>query len=411
MTVMVASEAAAAEEAPSPASVELTILMPCLNEAETLAIVVGKAMGFLAKHGISGEVLIADNGSTDGSQDIARKLGARVVHVNARGYGAALLGGIKTARGRYIIMGDSDDSYDFTNLMPFVEKLRAGDELVMGNRFKGGIAPGAMPPLHRYLGNPVLSLIGRVLFKIPVGDFHCGLRGFNTEAIRKLNLKTTGMEFASEMVVRASLAKIKMSEVPATLKKDGRNRAPHLKSWRDGWRHLKFLLMYSPKWLFFIPGGALTLIGLILSALLWFGASTVPGGGPVLDINTFTAACFMVIAGVQILSFGVLSRTYALSSGMLPPGTRSSWLRRMSTTDNIARLAALILFAGLIIFGSVVWMWLSVGLGDLDRLQTPRIVVTGLSLCVIGVQLGFLAFMQGILDIPFIRTEIATRED
>ena len=411
MSINVATESATASEAMHPQQVELTILMPCLNEAETLAVVIMKAIGFLEQHKISGEVMIADNGSSDGSQDIARKLGARVVHVNARGYGAALLGGIKAARGRYIIMGDSDDSYDFTSLMPFVEKLRAGDELVMGNRFKGGIAPGAMPPLHRYLGNPVLSLIGRVLFKIPVGDFHCGLRAFNTASIRKLNLRTTGMEFASEMVVRASLAQIKMSEVPATLKPDGRNRPPHLKSWRDGWRHLKFLLMYSPKWLFFIPGGLLTLIGMVLSVLLWFGASALPGGGPVLDINTFTAACFMVIAGVQIVSFGVLSRTYALSSGMLPPGTRSNWLRRMSTTDNIARLAVLVLAAGLAIFGSAVWMWLSVGLGDLDRVQTPRIVITGLSLGVIGVQLGFLAFMQGILDIPFIRTEIATRED
>lgn len=237
-----------------PVTLELTILMPCLNEAETLAVCIRKAKEYLELSGVAGEVLIADNGSTDGSQEIARAGGARVVAVASRGYGAALLGGIDAAHGKYIIMGDADDSYDFTALQPFVDGLRKGADIVMGNRFKGGIAPGAMPMLHRYLGNPVLSGIGRLFFRIPIKDFHCGLRGFSRERIRELNLRTTGMEFASEMLVRAALAGYTVEEVPTTLKPDGRSRPPHLRTWRDGWRHLSFLLMYSPRWLFLYPG-------------------------------------------------------------------------------------------------------------------------------------------------------------
>ncbi|WP_286794715.1 glycosyltransferase family 2 protein, partial [Microbacterium sp. UBA3394] len=226
--------------------VELTILMPCLNEAETLAVCIQKAQGFLARSGVRGEVLISDNGSTDGSQQIAADLGARVSHAPRRGYGAALINGIEQARGSFVIMADADDSYDFENLEPFVEKLRAGADLVMGNRFRGGIAPGAMPPLHKYLGNPVLSGIGQLFFRPGIDDFHCGLRGFNRERILSLDLQTTGMEFASEMVVKASLARYRIEEVPTTLKKDGRSRPPHLRSWHDGWRHLRFLLIFAP---------------------------------------------------------------------------------------------------------------------------------------------------------------------
>ncbi|HNZ44276.1 MAG TPA: glycosyltransferase family 2 protein, partial [Bacteroidales bacterium] len=249
---------------------ELTILMPCLNESETLAICIQKARSFLQRNGIDGEVLIADNGSTDGSKEIAVSEGARVVDVSDKGYGNALIGGINAAKGKYIIMGDADDSYDFVNMEPFVEKLREGYDLVMGNRFKGGIAEGAMPFLHRYLGNPVLSFIGRLFFNIKTGDFHCGLRGFNADRIKMLKLHTPGMEFASEMVVKSSLFKYKMAEVPTTLKKDGRSHPPHLHTWRDGWRHLVFLLMYSPKWLFLFPG----LIILILS-IIGFGVLSV----------------------------------------------------------------------------------------------------------------------------------------
>src|SRR5271170_1518471 len=236
--------------------------MPCLNEAETVATCVRKAMGFLAASGISGEVLVADNGSTDGSQRLAEEAGARVVPISEKGYGNALMGGILAARGKYVIMGDADDSYDFTNLMPFVTELRNGADLVMGNRFKGGIAPGAMPALHRYLGTPVLSFIGRLFFHSNIGDFNCGLRGFRRDSAIKLGLQATGMEFATEMIVKAALAHQKIVEVPTTLAKDGRSRPPHLNTWRDGWRHLRFLMLFSPTWLFLYPGLVLLIVGL-----------------------------------------------------------------------------------------------------------------------------------------------------
>ncbi|MGQ3257417.1 MAG: glycosyltransferase family 2 protein, partial [Microbacterium aurantiacum] len=260
---------------------ELTILMPCLNEAETLEVCIRKARGFLERSGIEGEVLISDNGSTDGSQELAARLGARVTHAPRRGYGAALINGIETARGRFIIMGDADDSYDFENLQPFVDRLREGADLVMGNRFAGGIAPGAMPPLHKYLGNPVLSGIGQLFFRPNVGDFHCGLRGFNRDRIAALGLQTTGMEFASEMVVKATLARpnYRIEEVPTTLKKDGRSRPPHLRSWHDGWRHLRFLLIFAPRWLFVYPGLVAFLLGALAVGVLAFGGIEIGGVG------------------------------------------------------------------------------------------------------------------------------------
>src|ERR1051325_447175 len=235
---------------------EVSVVMPCLNEAETLQVCIEKAQASLRELGVAGEVIVADNGSTDGSQEIAERLGARVIPVAAKGYGNALMGGILAARGTYVIMGDADDSYDFANLRPFLDKLRQGCDLVMGNRFQGGIKPGAMPPLHKYLGNPILTGIGRLLFHSPCGDFHCGLRGFDKEAVGGMELRTTGMEFASEMVVKATLHGMRITEVPTTLSPDGRSRPPHLRSWRDGWRHLRFLLLYSPRWLFLYPGAA-----------------------------------------------------------------------------------------------------------------------------------------------------------
>lgn len=381
---------------------ELTILMPCLNEAETIAVCVEKAQAFLARNNIAGEVLIADNGSTDGSQAIAEKLGARVVPIPRRGYGAALLGGIAAARGTYTIMGDADDSYDLSRLEPFVEKLRDGYELVMGNRFQGGIEPGAMPVLHRYLGNPVLSMLGRIFFKIPVGDFHCGLRGFRTASVRRLGLVSAGMEFASEMVVRSSLEGLRITEVPTTLRPDGRSRPPHLKTWSDGWRHLKFLLMYSPKWLFVLPGSILVGLGALLAAALWPGPLSL-GAGIVLDLNTFVAACFMIVTGIQVLCMGLLARHYAAFTGMLPLGRRSDWLMRTLSTDRIVKVAAGLLLIGILVFGSAIIQWLSVGLGDLASPHVHRAVVAGLSLIAIGIQLGFGAFLIGILEIPLVR--------
>jgi glycosyltransferase involved in cell wall biosynthesis len=389
-------------------ALELTILMPCLNEAETIAVCVENALGFLQRTGIRGEVLIADNGSNDGSQAIATGLGARVAPVAERGYGAALLGGIAAARGRYIIMGDADDSYDFTALDAFVEKLREGYDLVMGNRFQGGIAPGAMPPLHKYFGNPVLSWLGRFLFRVPIGDFHCGLRGFNVESMRKLGLVTSGMEFASEMVLRAGLEGLRIAEVPTTLKPDGRSRPPHLKSFRDGWRHLKLLLMYSPKWLFVFPGALLLALGGALMGLLWFGPLAI-GENIQIDTNTYAAACFMAIAGVQLVSFGILARYYATLTGMLPRGRRSDLIYKFATTDTVVRLGAISLILGLGIFGYALWQWSETHFGDLTGMpHIPRAVLSGLSFIVISIQLGFGAFMIGILKIPLTKRATPT---
>lgn len=375
---------------------ELTILMPCLNEAETLAVCIGKAQAFLQRTGVAGEILIADNGSTDGSQEIARRAGARVVDVPAKGYGAALLGGIEAAQGRFVIMGDADDSYDFSRLDRYVEGLRGGADLVMGNRFRGGIEPGAMPWLHRWLGNPVLSFLGRIFFRIPVGDFHCGLRGFNAGSIRALGLRTTGMEFASEMVVRASLARLRIEEVPTTLKPDGRSRPPHLRTWRDGWRHLKFLLIYSPRWLFFYPGGALTAAGVVLAGALFSGPVVVDGVQ--LDLNTFVAACLMVVAGVQLLTFGVLSRAYAAIAGFLP---ERRFLAHVST-ETMAAVGGLLAVIGLASFGGAVGDWAGVQFGELTNPMTPRLVMGGLALSVIGLQTFFAAFLLGAFAIPHV---------
>jgi hypothetical protein len=381
---------------------ELTILMPCLNEAETIGICVWKAMRYLAGAGIAGEVLVADNGSTDGSQTIAEGLGARVVPVPERGYGAALQGGIAAARGRFIIMGDADDSYDFTALDGFVEKLRGGADLVMGNRFAGGIEKGAMPFLHRWLGNPVLSFIGRLFFATGTRDFHCGLRGFRAEPIRALGLRTTGMEFASEMVVRSALSGLAIEEVPTTLKPDGRSRPPHLKTWRDGWRHLKFLLMYNPRWLFFIPGSMLAGLGILLAAALFVGPLHVTGDLS-LDFNSFVAACFMVVTGTQLVTFGALSRHYAARTGMLPATPGADWLQRNLSTDRLALGGGLALACGLALFGYAVAGWASLGFGPLADPAIPRVVTLGLTLAVIGLQLFFSAFLLGVLEIPLSR--------
>ena len=290
--------------------------MPCLDEAETIAVCVEKAMAYIESRGITGEVLVADNGSSDGSQAIAEGLGARVVAIARKGYGSALLGGIAAARGRYVIMGDADNSYDFSDLDAFVEKLREGCELVMGNRFKGGIASGAMPALHRYLGNPVLTGVGKLFFHSPVGDFHCGLRGFSRQAVQDLGLNATGMEFASEMVVKATLQCLRIAEVPTTLSPDGRSRPPHLRSWRDGWRHLRFLLLFSPRWLFLYPGAVLMALG--LASMLWLLPGPQRLGALTLDVHTLVYSAAAIICGFQAIAFSLFTKIYAIDAKLLP---------------------------------------------------------------------------------------------
>lgn len=378
-------------------SLELTILMPCLNEAETLERCIVKATRYLAESGIAGEVVIADNGSTDGSQAIAARLGARVVDVPVRGYGAALGTGIRMAHGRYIIMGDSDDSYDFSKLDMFVAKLREGYDLVMGNRFLGGIAPGAMPFLHRYLGNPVLTFIGRLFFKCPARDFHCGLRGFSRASIMGLHLRTTGMEFASEMVVKASLNKLKITEIPTTLDKDGRSRPPHLRTWRDGWRHLRFLLMYSPRWLFLYPGAVIFVSG--IAGMVWLMPSAQTVGVVTFGIHTFVLSGFAIILGFNILLFSVLSKHSSVIHGLLPPDGIMQVAMKLLTLERL-------LIGGLLLVGLGAWgiinsfeHWQQSHFGDLNYETTMRQIVPSAVTLVIGMQTVFGSFLADIISL------------
>lgn len=375
--------------------VELTVLMPCLNEAETLATCIAKAKSYFQRAGIRGEVLIADNGSTDGSQDIARGLGARVLDVPVKGYGAALGGGIADARGRYVIMGDSDDSYDFSNLDLFVEELRAGADLVMGNRFRGGIKPGAMPPLHRYLGNPVLSFIGRIFFNSPVRDFHCGLRGFRRQSILALDLRTSGMEFASEMVVKATLHGLRITEVPTVLSPDGRSRQPHLRSWRDGWRHLRFLLIYSPSWLFLYPGLGVLLLGCLGLAALLTGPVVI--NGTTFDVHTMLISSLMILLGVQLVSFAVLAREYAVAHRLLPLRP-PSWIEALSLETWLIT-GGLLCVSGLVAIAIATLIWEHTGFGPLTEQPTMRFVIPGVTATVIGVHLMFAGFFRSVLKL------------
>jgi glycosyltransferase involved in cell wall biosynthesis len=384
--------------------IELTILMPCLNEAETLGLCISKALRYLQDSGVSGEVVVGDNGSADGSKEIARKLGARVVEIPIRGYGAALRGGITAARGRFVIMGDADDSYDFSDLGLFLARLREGNDLVMGNRFKGGIMPGAMPFLHRYLGNPVLSTIGRIFFKVGPGDFHCGLRGFSRDAILGLGLRTTGMEFASEMVVRAALSGMRMAEVPTILSKDGRSRPPHLRTWRDGWRHLKFLLLYSPKWLFLYPGIALLVLGAAMNALLLFGP--VSFRGIEFDIRTMLVASASCIVGVQSICFAALARNYAASRKLVPPSVRYQQLLEYFTLDYAAAVGALILLLGLAGMLAAITQWGETGFGALEHANLLRLVNLSVTGIAIGIQLVLTGFLSGLLAIEHTETKM-----
>lgn len=376
------------------ADIELSLVMPCLNEAQTLATCIRKAQQALEGLAIGGEIVIGDNGSTDGSQAIARELGARVIDIPTRGYGAALMGAIAASRGRYIIMGDSDDSYDWTDLKPFVSKLREGYDLVMGNRFKGGIKPGAMHWLNRYIGNPILSALGRLFFRTPAADFHCGMRGFTKAAAEKMDLHTTGMEFASEMVVVASLMGLKTCEVPITLSPDGRNRPPHLRRWRDGWRHLRFMLIYSPRWLFVIPGAALMALGLVAGAL---SLGRVTLGGVEFETHTLLYGSFAVLCGYQALLFGVFTKAFAIGEGMLPADGRVQRLLNAATLDRAVILGAVGFVCGVALLLSVLWGWRMAGFGHLNLVETMRVAIPGALLTALGLQTILSGFFVGIL--------------
>ena len=385
-----------AELAPSTA-VEVSIVMPCLNEAETLAKCVGHARNAIAKLGLAAKIIVADNGSTDGSQQVAEELGVRVVEVARKGYGSALIGGIDAARGRFVVMGDADDSYDFEAIGPLIERLRDGYDLVVGNRFMGGIEPGAMPWSHRWVGNPVLTLISRVFFHAPIGDTHCGLRAFKKDAYEKMHLRATGMEFASEMVIKAALKGMRITEVAVVLRRDGRSHPPHLRTWRDGWRHLRFMLLFSPRWLFLYPGFALFAIGVVLSALLIPGPLRVAGVR--LDIHTLLVAGFLALLGYQLVLFAVFTKIFAIRAGFHPPHPVLQRIFRYVTLEVGVAAGALMVLVGLVALILAVASWGAVGFGNLDPSLTMREVIPAVVLLALGTQTVFASFFISILSI------------
>ncbi len=380
---------------------QLTILMPCLNEAETLARCIEKAKIGIQKSGVRGEILIADNGSTDGSQAIAEKLGARVVAVKAKGYGNALRGGIEAALGEWILMGDADDSYDFSEADRFVEKFKNGDELIMGCRLPvggGTIMPGAMPWKNRWIGNPVLTTIGRVFFKCPAHDFHSGLRGFTKTAYYQMELQTTGMEFASEMAIKGTLKKLKISEVPITLHKDGRSRPPHLKPWRDGWRHLRFMLIFSPRWLFLVPGLLLSTLGFIFAAALSF--QDIKIGSVLLNVGTLVVACMTVIVGFQLVAFAFFTKVFAIAEGLLPDDPKLSRVFKTFTLEKGLVFGLLVLLGGIGLLARAVWIWQQKDFGMLPSTEENlRRLIPAATLVVLGIQAIFSSFFMSALGL------------
>ncbi|MBB5958844.1 glycosyltransferase involved in cell wall biosynthesis [Saccharothrix tamanrassetensis] len=377
---------------------ELSIVLPCLNEAETLETCVRKAKRSLEELGVVGEVIVADNGSTDGSQDIARANGARVVDVPRRGYGAALMAGIEAAEGEYVLMADADDSYALEDIGAFVTSLREGNDLVMGNRFQGGIAPGAMPFLHRYLGNPVLSRLGKLFFRIPVGDFHCGMRAFRRDRMLELGLRTSGMEFASEMVVRSALNHRRIAEVPTTLRPDGRSRAPHLRTWRDGWRHLRFLLAFSPRWLLYYP--SLLLVGVGLLGLLWLSFGPQEVGGVGFGLQSMLGFATMFVVGLQGVGLAVIARSYASHLGLLPPPSGRAILRvARASLERGLWIGGLLILIGVGCFVGALLSWGATGFGALDVVDTVRVPILGMVFIVSGFQMISVSFTLSLTKI------------
>jgi glycosyltransferase involved in cell wall biosynthesis len=378
-------------------AVEVSVVMPCLNERESIGECIRMAQAGLEAAGTAGEIVVADNGSSDGSQEIAREMGARVVNVARKGYGAALTGGFEAAHGRFVVMGDADASYDFSSIGPFVERLRAGDDLVMGNRFRGGIEKEAMPFLNRYLGNPVLSFVGRLFFRSGIGDFHCGLRAFRRDVLPTLDLQSPGMEFASEMVVKATLYGLRISEVPTTLSPALRTRKPHLRPWRDGWRHLRFLLLFSPRWLFFYPGLTLILIGLVAMVALLPGELRVFGVG--FDVHTLVYASAMIVVGYQAMLFAVFARIYAMTSGFLPA---KPWIRNLEERISVeagALIGLALILAALATSIVAIAVWGGSGFEELEYRHTMRLVVPASTMLILGVQTVLASFFVSILGI------------
>jgi glycosyltransferase involved in cell wall biosynthesis len=385
------------EETALSDEVELSIVLPCLNEERTVGICVMQAMSFLSNHNIRGEVIMADNGSSDRSVEVAQAKGACIVHVDEKGYGNALKGGFQAARGKFIIMADADESYDLVNLMPFVEKLRDGYDLVMGNRFQGGIQKGAMPWHHRYIGNPILSLVGQLFFKTPARDFHCGLRGFTKAAIEKMNLQTTGMEFASEIVIKASILGMRVCEVPTILSPDGRDRPPHLRSFRDGWRHLRFLLIYSPRWLFLYPGLILLVFGGIASTVLFFGRITLPIR--FFDFHSFILSGTILMLGLIMLSFSIMTRVFTYNTGLLPQRPRLFLLFKYFTLETGLGIGLLLIVVGIILIAQAITLSYSPGFESLGFARSVRLVYGACLSILTGAQVIFTSFVLSMLGI------------
>ncbi|MDR0536386.1 MAG: glycosyltransferase family 2 protein [Puniceicoccales bacterium] len=376
---------------------EITIVMPCLNEAQTLQSCILESLKAFEDNHLRGEIIVADNGSTDGSPGIAAAAGARVIHVTARGYGSALRAGIEAARAPFILMGDADCSYDFGHVNHFAAKLREGFDLVMGNRFLGGIAPGAMPWKNRHIGNPVLSAIGRILFRVPCRDFHCGLRAFTKRAYQEMGLRTTGMEFASEMVIRATLLGMRITEIPTVLRKDGRDRPPHLRPWRDGWRHLRFMLLYSPRWLFLYPGAALMLVGFGVGGRLLFGNWQIGGGE--LGVHTLFFCAAAILMGFQSILFSWMTKVFATQNGLLPSGAAFERATRILSLEKGLLAGALVFMSGLLLSAAALASWGGTGFGELSPENTLRIVIPGGTLLALGVQIILGSFFLSVLNL------------